>query len=203
MRLPSEAELLGAITSLGPSRECYKSFRKSRGWPAEAPSAPPAAPTMPAQRMRAALSAPTGGTAVLQRAVPEGGAGLVAVEGPGDVSGHGGGQTEAQAAEPALPGARQEPKSANRRSRCRCREGNLSEVFSMSVVTGLAATRSSRASGARHRNTSARTRAGVRWSASSGNASGTGKRHAPVARNPARGVVSKRWEWHRELTVTY
>ena len=52
-------------------------------------------------------------------------------------------------------------------------------------MTGLAVTWDSCASGAHRRSTSARTRAGVRWSAS-GNASGTGKRHAPVERNPAR-----------------
>lgn len=50
-------------------------------------------------------------------------------------------------------------------------------------MTGLDATWDSCASGARRRNTSARTSAGVRWSAS-GNESGTGKRHAPVERNP-------------------
>ena len=72
----------------------------------------------------------------------------------------------------------------------------------MPLVTGPAAMRSSCASRARRCNTSARTRAGVRWSAS-GSASGIGKGHAPVERNPARGVVSRRWEWHRELTVTY
>jgi hypothetical protein len=68
-------------------------------------------------------------------------------------------------------------------------------------VTGLAATWDSCASGAHRRNTSARTCAGVRWNAS-GNASGIGKRHAPVEPIP-RSVVSRRWEWHRQLTVTY
>ena len=51
----------------------------------------------------------------------------------------------------------------------------------MPVVTGPAATRGSCASGAPRCSGSARTRAGVRWSAS-GNASGTGKRHGPVER---------------------
>ena len=106
---------------------------------------------------------------------------MVAVEGPGELSGHGDGQTETQRAKPALPGARQEPKTTSRRSRSGRREGNHSEVFSTLVVTGLAATRGSCVSGARRRNTSARTSAGVRWSAS-GNASGTGNGHAPVER---------------------
>jgi hypothetical protein len=64
------------------------------------------------------------------------------------------------------------------------------KVFSTPVVTGLAATRGSCASGARRRNTSARMSAGVRRSAS-GNASGTGSGHAPVERNPARRDVSR------------
>ena len=56
----------------------------------------------------------------------------------------------------------------------------------MPVVTGLAATRDSCASGARPRNTSVRTSADVRWSGS-GNASGTGNGvpgHAPVEAAP-------------------
>ena len=69
-------------------------------------------------------------------------------------------------------------------------------------MTGQAATWDSCASGARRRSTSARTSAGVRWSAS-GNASDTGNGHAPVERNPTRGDASRRWEWHRQLTMTY
>ena len=56
--------------------------------------------------------------------VPEGGAGLVAEEGAGELPDHGGRQTEAQRAEPALPRARQESKTSSRRSRSRGREGN-------------------------------------------------------------------------------
>jgi hypothetical protein len=121
---PPEQELLGAMTSLGPSRECYKPSRKSRGRPAKTADAPTTASTVPAQRMRAPLSAETGAAALLQRAVPEGGAGLVAEEGAGELPGHGGRQTEAQRAEPTLPGARQEPKTSGRGSRSRGREGN-------------------------------------------------------------------------------
>ena len=58
-------------------------------------------------------------------------------------------------------------------------------------MTGQAATWDSIASGARRRSTSARTSAGMRWSAS-GNASGTGNGPAPVERDPARGEVSRR-----------
>ena len=55
-------------------------------------------------------------------------------------------------------------------------------------MTGQAATWDSCVSGARRRSTSARTSAGVRWSAS-GSVSGTGNGYAPVERNPQRGVV--------------
>ena len=70
------------------------------------------------------VSSATGAAALLQRAVPEGGADLVAVEGPGDLSGHGGRQTEAQRAKPPLPAARQESKTTNRRTRSGRPEGN-------------------------------------------------------------------------------
>jgi hypothetical protein len=55
-RSPPGQELLGVITSHGPSRECYTPTRKSRGWAAEAiaPSATDAA--LSAEGMRAALS---------------------------------------------------------------------------------------------------------------------------------------------------
>ena len=59
------------------------------------------------------VSSATSAAALLQRAVPEGGAGLVAVESPVDLSGHGDGQTAAQRAKPTLPGARQEPKTTS------------------------------------------------------------------------------------------
>ena len=83
------------MTSHGPSQESSKPSRKSSGRPAQTAGVPAAVPAVSAQRLRAALSAATGAAALLQRGVPEGGAGLVAVEGPGELSGHGGGQTEA------------------------------------------------------------------------------------------------------------
>src|ERR1039458_62955 len=190
--------------------------------------------------MRAALLAATRAAALLQRRVPEGGAGLVAVEGAGEIPGHraratekapaktaasagfsacwrreggaglvaveGAGeipghrdrQTETQRAKPALSGARQEPKTAGRRSRSRRREGNPYRVFSTPVVTGPAATRGSCASGARRGRGSARTRVGVRWSAS-GSVSAGGNRHVPVD-GPRR--CGQR-EWRGQLIPTY
>jgi len=70
------------------------------------------------------VSSATSTAALLQRAVPEGGAGVVTMESTGELSGHGGGQTEAQRAKPTLPGARQEPKITSRGSRFGRREGN-------------------------------------------------------------------------------
>ena len=49
---PPEQELLGAMTSLGPSRECYKPSRKSRGRPAKTAGAPTAASTVSAESGR-------------------------------------------------------------------------------------------------------------------------------------------------------
>jgi hypothetical protein len=171
------------MTSLGPSRESYKPSRKSRGRPRQTAGAPAPLPAVSAQRMCAALSAATCAAALLRRAVPEGGAGLVAVESPGEIPGYCDRQTATERAKPALSGACQGPKTTGKGSSSRRREGNHYEVFSAPVVTVLAATRGSCASGARRRNTSARTRAGVRWSAS-GSVSGTGNGYAPVERNP-------------------
>ena len=78
---PPGQELLGVITSHGPSRESYRSSRKSRG-SAEAFSTPAAHAVLSAERMRAALSSPAGAPALLQRRMPEGGAEMVAVESP-------------------------------------------------------------------------------------------------------------------------
>ncbi len=77
---PPGPELLGVITSHGPSRESYRPSRKSRG-SAEAFSTPAAHAVLSAERMRAALSSPAGAPALLQRALPGGGAEMVAVEG--------------------------------------------------------------------------------------------------------------------------
>src|SRR5258708_2006615 len=71
---PPGQELLGVITSHGPSRDSYRASRKSTGWPAEA-IAPQAANTpVSAERVRAALPSPAGAPALLERALPGGGA---------------------------------------------------------------------------------------------------------------------------------
>src|ERR1035441_2455721 len=76
---PPGQELLGVITSHGPSRESYRSSRKSRGSAeAIAPSAADAA--LSAERVRGALRSPAGAPALLQRRVPGSGAGMVAME---------------------------------------------------------------------------------------------------------------------------
>ena len=83
---PPGQELLGVITSHGPSRESYRPSRKSSG-AAEAIGPPAADAALSAERMRAALSSPAGAPALLQRRMPGGGAEMVAVEGAADDTG--------------------------------------------------------------------------------------------------------------------
>ena len=52
---PPGPELLGVITSRGPSRESYTPSRKSRGWPAEAIATSAADARLSAEGMRAAF----------------------------------------------------------------------------------------------------------------------------------------------------
>src|ERR1017187_10688099 len=104
------------MTSHGPYRESYKPSRKSTARRAETSGAPAPFPAVSAPRMRAARSSATRAAALLQRALPEGGAGMVAVEGPEE---HGGGQTETQRSKPALPGTRQGPKTTRDRKSTR------------------------------------------------------------------------------------
>ena len=80
---PPGPELLGVITSRGPSRECYRSGRKSRGGPAEAIAWPAANTLVSTERLREALSSPAGAPTILQQRVPGGGAAMVTVESPG------------------------------------------------------------------------------------------------------------------------
>ena len=89
---PPGQELLGVITSHGPSRESYRPSRKSRG-SAEAIAPPAADAALSAERMRAALSSPAGAPALLQRRVPGGGAEMVAVEGAAKIPGDDGRQS--------------------------------------------------------------------------------------------------------------
>ncbi len=112
---PPGQELLGVITSHGPSRESYRSFRKSSGWAAKAQGTAATAARLSAERMRAAFSSAASAPAVLQRALPGGGAQVVAVEGAATISGNGGRPGETQRPKPALPGARQEPEASSAR----------------------------------------------------------------------------------------
>jgi len=174
---PPGQELLGVVTSHGPSRESYRSSRKSRR-SAQAFGTPAAEAALSAERMRAALSSPAGAPALLQRALPEGGAEMVAMEGTAAIPGDEGGPTETERAKCALPGAGPPPETSRARGSWRGREGHhYKRVFSMIRATGQAATKGSCASGEVPCNASVRTRAGVRWSASR-NGSGAGKRRA-------------------------
>src|ERR1017187_4957191 len=99
---PPGQELLGVITSHGPSRESYSPSRKSRGT-AAAIAVSAADETLSAQRVRAALSSPAGTPALLQRGMPGGGAEMVAPESSRKIPGNGGGPTKTERAKPTLP----------------------------------------------------------------------------------------------------
>src|SRR5438477_5491728 len=105
---PPGQELLGVITSHGPSRESYSPQQKSRGWPAEAIAPPAADAELSAERMRTALSSRAGVSALLQQRLPGGGAEMVAVEGAATISGYRCGRAETEWTKPALPGVGQE-----------------------------------------------------------------------------------------------
>src|SRR5258708_27501518 len=107
---PPGQELLGVITSHGPSRESYRSPRKSRGSAtAIAPSAADAA--LSAEGVRGALRSPAGAPALLQRRVPGSGAGMVALESPGNIPGDQGRQAATERSKPTLPGGREKPET--------------------------------------------------------------------------------------------
>ena len=108
---PPGPELLGVITSRGPSRECYRSSRKSRGWATEAIAPSAADARLSAEGMRAAFSSPASAPALLQRGLPEGSAEMVALESPREISGDDGGPAETERAKPTLPGARQKSET--------------------------------------------------------------------------------------------
>ena len=174
-------ELLGVITSHGPSRESYRSSRKSRGSAeAIAPSAAgcPQGPALSVERVRTALPSRAGAPALLQRRVPGSGAGMGALEGPGKIPGDQGRQAATERSKPALPGAREKPETPRARGSSRGREGNHYRTFFSTVAaTGLAVMRDSRTSGEVPCNTSVRQSAGARWSVS-GNGSSAGNRRA-------------------------
>ena len=108
MSSPPGQEFLGVSTSHGPFRESYTSIRKSTR-PAEEVGAPAPETAVSAERMRAALPSAAGPPALLQRALPGGGAKVVGVESAAAIPGHEGWQTETQRPEPPLPGASPKP----------------------------------------------------------------------------------------------
>jgi hypothetical protein len=106
---PPGQELLGVITSHGPSRESYTSAQKSSGGTAAAPGTAATSAVLSAERMRAALLSAASAPAVLQRAVSKGGAEVGAVESAAEVPDHRWRQAETQWTKPALPGACHKP----------------------------------------------------------------------------------------------
>jgi hypothetical protein len=172
---PPGQELLGVITSHGPSRESYRSFRKSRG-SAEANAASAADAVLPAERVRGALPSAAGAPALLQRRMPESSAEMVALEGAGKAPGDQGLQAATERSKPTLPGACEKPETARARGSSRGREGHHYRTFFSTIrATGLAATWGSCVRGEVLYNASARTTADERWSASR-NGSSAGNR---------------------------
>src|SRR5712692_4569741 len=112
---PPGQELLGVVTSHGPSRESYSLSPKSRGWPAEAPGTSAADAALSVEVMRGALPSPAGSPTLLQRALPGGSAEMVALESPREISGDDGGPTETERRKPTLPGAHQKPETTRAR----------------------------------------------------------------------------------------
>src|ERR1035441_10693040 len=111
---PPGQELQGVITSHGPSRESYRSSRKSSGSAEEiAPSAADAA--LSAEGVRGVLRSPAGAPALLQRRVPGNGAGMVALEGSGKIPGDWGRQAATERSKLALPGAGEKPEAPRAR----------------------------------------------------------------------------------------
>jgi len=93
---PPEQELLGAITSHGPSRESYTPAKESSDWPTEAFVTSAAEPAVSAERLRPALSSAASAPALLQRRVPDGGAEMVEMEGAAEISGNEVGPSKAE-----------------------------------------------------------------------------------------------------------
>ena len=91
---PPGQELLGVITSHGPSRESIRPSRKSSG-AARATSSPPEDEVLSAERMRPVFSAAAVESTLLQRGVPEGSPEMVEMEGAAEISGDAVRQSEA------------------------------------------------------------------------------------------------------------
>ena len=77
------------------------------------------------RRFRPAARTP----ALLQSAVPGGGAGLVGVEGPADVPGHGGGQAEAERGKASVTGSASKSENHQRKRRFRRPRGSSVRTF--------------------------------------------------------------------------
>jgi hypothetical protein len=78
-----------------------------------------------AQGMRRTFSSPAGAPALLQRAMPEGGAGMVAMESSAELQGHGCGEKKTERAKLPLPRACQKPEAVSAGTDgFRGREGN-------------------------------------------------------------------------------
>jgi hypothetical protein len=176
---------LGAITSHGPSRESYTPSRKSRASQAEAIGSPTPDTKVFAQRMRETFSSPASAPALLQRAMPGSGPGMVAMESSAELQGHSGGEKKTERAKLPLPRTCQKPEggSAGTDSR-RDREGNHSGFFSTTAATAPAAMRGSFVSHARPCSDSVHTNAGAPWNAF-GSGNGMGKPDGRPGSKPA------------------
>jgi hypothetical protein len=107
-------ELLGVITSHGPSRESNRPSRKSSG-AAKAINSPAACTVLPAQRVRSTFSSAESEPALLQRGMPEGGAKVVTMEGSAEIPGNEVRQRETDGPKPALSRAHQKPPTTRAR----------------------------------------------------------------------------------------
>ena len=158
-------ELLGVITSHGPTRESYSLSQKARGTAATAAIGLPAADAaLSAERVRAALFSRTAQPALLQPALPGGGAEVVALESPGKIPEDGAGPAETERSKPTLPGTNQDPETSVARSPEGPREGHHYRTFFSTIhATGRDATRASSGNGEVPCNVSVPTPAGARW----------------------------------------
>jgi hypothetical protein len=112
VRSPPGQELLGVATSHGPSRESYRSSRKSRGGTAEASGTPATARRCLLKGCEQRFHPRQARHPLLQRALSGGSAEMLAVEGTSAVPGDDVRQEETERAKPALSGARPGPGTA-------------------------------------------------------------------------------------------
>jgi hypothetical protein len=100
---------------MGPSESPTRHRKNQADAPTETPGLAAAAADVSAERVRTEVSSTASAAAVLQRAVPGGGAEVVAVESSTPVPGNSGGSKETEWAKPALPGARPERETGRAR----------------------------------------------------------------------------------------